>query len=64
MVMFMYDIFSFSRGRLFLEDTDLYAKFFSEARSKTAEHSIYDRSVKALGDENKNPRKLTKTEEN
>ncbi len=60
----MSDIFSFNRGRVLLEDTDFYGKVFSEARSKTAEHNIYERSKNCLDSENEKTQKKTESEEN
>ena len=60
----MCDIFSCGRGRILREDTDLYSRAFSQARSKTAEHNIYERSKNSLADENEKTQNLKKTEEN
>ncbi len=60
----MSDIFSFSRGKILLEDTDLYGKFFSQARSKTAEHNIYVRSKNYFDSENEKTQKWAETGEN
>lgn len=60
----MSDVFSFGRGRLFFEEFDLYAKIFSQARSKTAEHNIYVRSKNYLDSENEKTQKKAEKEEN
>lgn len=60
----MYDIFSHGRGRVLFEDTDLYGRAFPEARSKTTEHNIYERSKIYLDDETEKTQKLKKIEEN
>lgn len=60
----MNDFFTFTRGRILFDAEDIYGIFFSEARSKTAEHNIYERSKLNPGSENKNSQKSTKTSEN
>lgn len=60
----MNDIFSFSRGKILLRDEDIYEKAFSESRSKTSEHNIYERSGLTPAAENKNSQNFTKTIEN
>lgn len=60
----MSDVFSFNRGRILLKDTDFYDKIFSEARSKTAEHNIYERTKKCFDSENEKAQKKTESEEN
>ncbi len=60
----MKDIFTFSRGKVLLITEDIYGRFFSDSRSKTSEHNIYERSRSSLGVENKTPQKTTETGEN
>ena len=60
----MNDIFTFSRGRILLDAVDVYSRLFSEARSKTAEHNIYERSASSLACESEKTQKSTKKDEN
>ena len=60
----MNDIFTFSRGRILLDTENIYEKAFSEARSKTAEHNIYERSDINRVSESKKSRKKTETSDN
>ena len=60
----MSDVFSFGRGRLFFDETDLYGRIFSQSRSKTAEHNIYLRSKNYLDFKNEKTQKKAETEEN
>ncbi len=60
----MNDIFTFTRGKILLDTEDIYGRVFSEARSKTSEHNIYERAGKSLGSENGKTQKSTKTNEN
>ena len=46
------------------EDADLYGRAFPEARSKTTEHNIYERSKIYLDDVTEKTQKLKKIEEN
>jgi len=60
----MHDIFSFDRGKVLMDSSDLYSRFFSEARLKTTEHNIYERSKNTLVTKNEKTQKQAKTEEN
>ncbi len=59
----MYDVFSFERGKILFDTEELYGKIFFEARSKTAEHKIYERSSNTLAHKNENSQKLKKIKE-
>ena len=62
--LFMDDFLHCGRLKLLFEDTDLYGRVFSESRSKTAEHNIYERSKLYLDSENEKFQKEAKTGEN
>ena len=59
----MDDIFSFSRGRALSEEQNFYDRAFPEARSKTAEHNIYERSGKSFDEKMKNLENQRKSKE-
>ncbi len=59
----MNDLFCGGRGRALFEEADLYSDLFSEARTKTAEHNIYERSKNNLAEKNgENQRKQKENE--
>ena len=60
----MCDGFSSGRGKILFEAQSFYEKAFTEARSKTAEHNMYERSGKSLDRKNEKNQKSTETEEN
>ncbi len=60
----MNDFFSDGRGKALFEEPDLYGSFFFGARSKTAEHNIYERSKTGLAEKNEKNQKLKKTDGN
>ncbi len=60
----MSDVFSAGRGRLLIENFDIYSKFFCGERSKTIEHSIYERTEKSFFDKNKKTQKSKETKDN
>ncbi len=59
----MHDIFSFSRGKILFESVNPYDRAFSESRSKTTEHSIYERSEMNLAHKSENSQKLKNNDE-
>ena len=60
----MNDLFSYSRGKILLKVPDFYSRIFTGARSKTAEHNVYERSGSASVKENKKAQNLKKTNDN
>ncbi len=60
----MNDIFTFSRGKILISTDDVYGRVFSEARSKTTEHNIYERVGKNLVSKNEKSQKSTETGKN
>ena len=60
----MYDSFPFGRGRPLFEEENIYCRLFLQARQATAEHNIYERTVRSVLPRNENSRKSTENEEN
>ena len=60
----MCDIFFERRGRILLQDIDLYSKVFSESGSKTSEHNIYERAGKSFDKGDEKTQKQAQIKEN
>lgn len=59
----MNDSFFFERGKFLFESGETDPFFFAE-RSKSEEHSSFERSKNLFSEENENSQKLKKNEEN